>query len=321
MRTVRGRHGYAAPTQAASATSPWATQLASALIDHPSARHVRHGDCNQLVRLAPATRWRCSDVREGPCRLPDRHPALRPAVRAQASQTHSSQSAAVSPAPAKRPNLARVGQLIIEQTNQFRHKHGRPPLHRNAKLAKSAGAFAAYLARTGTFSHTADGRQPWDRAAAQDYAACIVAENIAWEKDTAGYTTRGLAEALMHGWEKSPPHRKNLLDPDLVEIGVGVAYSPKTGRYYGVQDFGRPKADAIVFTIADDASSAVGYTLGGKQYTIEPRYTVTQERCRPATLTFNLPGATGTPTTYHPHTGSHYIIRTDAEGHYTVTEE
>lgn len=242
-------------------------------------------------------------------------------VRAQTSQMHSSQPTAASTVPAKGPDLARVGTLIIEQTNQFRQQQGRAPLHRNAKLAKSASEFAAYLARTGKFSHTADGKQPWDRTAAQGYAGCIVAENIAWEKDSAGFTTRGLADALMHGWEKSPPHRKNLLDPDLEQIGVGVAYSPDTGRYYAVQDFGRPKSDAIVFTIANDASAAVGYTVDGKDFSIEPRYTVTQEQCRPPTLTFKLPGTTAAPTQYHPHTGSHYVIRSNAAGHYSVTEE
>jgi uncharacterized protein YkwD len=242
-------------------------------------------------------------------------------LRAQTSQSHSSHSSAASPAPAKGPDLARVGQLIIEQTNQCRHKHGLAPPHPNAKLTKSAGEFAAYLGRTGKFSHTADGRQPWDRVTAQDYAACIVAENIAWEKDTAGFTTRGLAEAFLHGWEQSPPHRKNLLDADLVEIGVGVAYSTDTGRYYAVQDFGRPKADAIVFTIANDAPMAVRYTVGKKEYTIEPRYTMTLQRCRPTTMTFQLPGATEAPTEYHPHTGAHYVIHSDAAGHYTVMEE
>jgi uncharacterized protein YkwD len=241
-------------------------------------------------------------------------------AQAQTSQDHPTNSSAASPAPSKGPDLGRVERLIVEQTNQFRHKQGRPPLHRNPQLAKSARAFAAYLARTDKFSHTADGKQPWDRTAAAGYSGCIVAENIAWEKDSAGFTTRRLADALVHGWEKSPHHRKNMLDPDLEEIGVGVAYSAKTGRYYAVQDFGRPKSDAIVFTIANDAADTVKYTLDGKEFSIQPRYTMTHERCRPTTLTFQLPGAAGAAKEYHPHTGAHYVIRSDA-GHDTVAEE
>ena len=242
-------------------------------------------------------------------------------AHAQTSQDHPTHSSAASSAPSKGPDLGRVEQLIVERTNQFRHQQGRPPLHRSPQLAKSARAFAAYLARTDKFSHTADGKRPWDRATAAGYSACIVAENIAWEKDPAGFTTRGLADALVHGWEKSPHHRKNLLDPDLEEIGVGVAYSAETGRYYAVQDFGRPKSDAIVFTIANDASDTVKYALDGKEFSIQPRYTMTHKRCRPATLTFKLAGATGTAKEYHPHTGAHYVIRADGEGRYTVMEE
>ena len=45
----------------------------------------------------------------------------------------------------------------------------------------------------------------------------------------------------VEGWERSAAHRKNMLDRDATEIGVAVAHSPRTGRYYGVQVFGRPR--------------------------------------------------------------------------------
>ncbi len=125
----------------------------------------------------------------------------------------------------------------------------------------------------------------------------------------------------MRGWEHSPPHRKNLLDAGLEQIGVGVAYSPDTGRYYAVQDFGRPKADAIVFTIADETSQTVHYNIDGKDYSIQPRYTMTHETCRPPTVTFTLPGATDSPAEYHPHRGSHYVIHVNGQRRYAVTEE
>ena len=47
-----------------------------------------------------------------------------------------------------------------------------------------------------------------ERTAAQGYAECLVAENIAWESDPRGFTARGLARALVKGWQDSPPHRK-----------------------------------------------------------------------------------------------------------------
>ena len=239
------------------------------------------------------------------------------ATFAQSTHDRTSDSSATSPAAGQRgtgPDLARVEQLIVGLTDRFRRAHDRGHLRHNAKLSQAARGFAEYLARTGKFSHTADGRQPWDRTAAQGYQDCIVAENIAWEFNSAGFSTRGLAEALMKGWEKSPPHRKNLLDPDLDEIGVGVAYSKDTGRYYAVQDFGRPKSEEIVFKIANDTAAAVSYAVDGKSFTIQPRYTVTHLRCRPPQLTIRLAGAAAAGEVFHPHNGSHYVIERTPAG-------
>ena len=42
-------------------------------------------------------------------------------------------------------------------------------------------------------------------------------------------------------------------DPDVTETGVAVARSEKTGYYYGVQMFGRPKSAAVVFKVENRA--------------------------------------------------------------------
>jgi uncharacterized protein YkwD len=133
-------------------------------------------------------------------------PTLAPtAAFAQVGRDRTSESAAPSPpAPggqARGPDLPRVEQLIVEATNQFRTQEGRGRLRVDARLARAAREFARHLARTGQLSHTADGRQPWERAAAQGYEECIVAENIGWESNPAGFTTRGRADALVDGWK------------------------------------------------------------------------------------------------------------------------
>jgi uncharacterized protein YkwD len=250
---------------------------------------------------------------------------LTSAAYAQVGRDRTSESTARSPltpaAAAKAPDLPRVEQLIVAATNRFRRQNGRGDLRPNPQLTAAAREFAQYMARTGHFSHTADGQQPWDRTAVHGYEECIVAENIAWEFNPAGFTTRGLADAFVEGWKKSPEHRKNLLDPDVTEIGVGVAYSDQTGRSYAVQDFGRPKAEEIVFTVADEADAAVTYTVDGKDYTIQPRYTVTHRRCRPPQLTFRLPDGAAKGQVFRPHSGSRYVIRSDSAGRYSVEEE
>jgi uncharacterized protein YkwD len=254
---------------------------------------------------------------------------LATTVSSQTTQNrreHNAQSAAPSPAartkPAPGPDLARAEQVIVHETNQFRKEQGRGRLRINPKLSQAAREFARYLAKTGKFSHTADGKQPWERTAAQGYEDCIVAENIAWEYHPFGFGTRSLADALVKGWENSPEHRKNMLDPDLDEIGVGVAYSPDTGRYYAVQDFGRPRSEQNVFALTNDTVSPVSYRVDGKDFTVQPRYTVTHTRCRPPTITVNLPGAsTGKGAVFHPHNGAHYVIRSDSSGKVRVEEQ
>jgi len=250
-----------------------------------------------------------------------------PPARAQVSRGRTSEEAsrAALDRAGKSPDLRRVEQLVVELTNRFRREHGRGELRINPKLAKAAQEFAAYMAPEDKFSHTADGKEPWERTAAQGYEECLVAENIAWESNPRGLSTRSLAQALVKGWQNSPPHRKNLLDPDLTEIGVGVAYSKKTDRYYGVQDFGRPKSEAIDFRVTNETEEEVRYSVDGKDFSIKPRYTVTHHRCRPLELTFRLPQKTDAPAkkgeAFHPHGGTYYVVRKDPAGEYRVEEK
>lgn len=230
---------------------------------------------------------------------------------------HLNRLAASSVTANNLPDLERVQEQIVSATNQFRRQQGLPELKVNQALTKAAQYFADYMARTDKYSHTADGKEPWQRTAEYGYAYCIVLENIAYEYSAEGFRTKDLAQGFMKGWQKSPPHRKNLLDPDVDEIGVGVAHSSRTGRYYAVQDFGRPKSKEIVFKITNETDAAVKYTVDGKEYSLDPRYTMTYEQCRPPELQIQSPAKT---TTLHPRNGGRYVIRKDETGKLMVEQ-
>src|SRR5436309_941986 len=89
-------------------------------------------------------------------------PLLATAAYAQSVRDRTSEE--VGPAarrvekPAASPDLPRVARLIVETTNSFRRQEGRGALRVNPQLSKAAQDFADYLARTGKFSHTADGK-------------------------------------------------------------------------------------------------------------------------------------------------------------------
>lgn len=188
--------------------------------------------------------------------------------------------AAASSAQGARPDLDEAARRITAQSNGFRAASNRPELVANERLTAAAAAFAHYMARTDRYGHEADGRAPAERVTAAGYDYCVVLENIAFIQSSAGFSTAELARRLATGWEESPGHRRNLLDPDVTQIGVALAQSEKTRRFYAVQMFGRPKAAALSFSIANESAASVGYRLGDKAFHLSPGMTRTHEQCR-----------------------------------------
>ena len=124
-------------------------------------------------------------------------------------------------------------------------------------------------ARSGKFAHEADGRQPADRAVAQGYRYCLVAENLALNLDSRGFETRQLARDAVEGWKASPGHRANMLQPQVTEIGVAVVRAPDPDpKFISVQLFGRPEALRIAFKIENRVGTAVRYRLGDETITL-----------------------------------------------------
>src|SRR5262245_66507113 len=85
------------------------------------------------------------------------------------------------------PDLPQTEIAIVALTNAFRKQHQLGELKPNVALTAAARAFAAYLGRTGKFAHEADGREPHQRAEAQGYRYCLVAENLAFNLDSRGF--------------------------------------------------------------------------------------------------------------------------------------
>ena len=112
---------------------------------------------------------------------------------------------------------------MVSATNAERRRHGLRPFTVDARLGAAAQLHTVDMLRRGFFDHqNPDGGQVWDRARAVGYPYRKVAENIA-----AGQRT---AAEVVTGWMDSPGHRRNILDAELAEIGVGHV----TGGPYGV---------------------------------------------------------------------------------------
>lgn len=210
----------------------------------------------------------------------------KPAPAQQREEVEEESLTSEAPETAERLDLSSVESQITDSTNEFRAQHGREPVARSAALAAAARDFAAHMARTDRYGHHADGRRPAERASAAGYDYCIVSENIAYQFRSSGFESSELARAFFEGWRDSPEHRENMLDPGVTETGLGVAHSRRTGNYYAVQMFGRPKSERIAFRIANRAGVTVEYRLGRRTYQLPPRSTRRHTLCRRVALEF-----------------------------------
>jgi uncharacterized protein YkwD len=144
-------------------------------------------------------------------------------------------------APAAEPDVTRVSRVVVAEANRARDDAGVEALVPEVKLVRAAQAFADFLARTDRFDHRADESTPAQRARKAGYTWCFIAENIAWESRSVPFESDELAELLVKDWLASPGHRRNLLDRNMHDTGVGLAHSKATGRWYAVQMFGRER--------------------------------------------------------------------------------
>jgi uncharacterized protein YkwD len=133
-------------------------------------------------------------------------------------------TAVVKPAAAK-PSPAE--QTIFDSANRERAARQLPLLKWDAKLAAAARAHAQKMAQAGTLSHEFPGEAGMGmriRLAGVNFTS--VAENVA----------QGPSAAVLHQeWMNSPPHRSNILDPELDSLGVAVV--ERGGELFAVQDF------------------------------------------------------------------------------------
>ncbi len=191
---------------------------------------------------------------------------------------------------AQRVDLSSAEKLVVDTTNAFRREAGLAAVKPDSALGQAARDFAEFMAHTDRYGHTADGRNPGDRASGKGYDHCLVAENIAYQYNSGGFRTAELAHSFVEGWKHSPDHRKNMLEPAATDTAVAVARGERSGRYYAVQMFGRPKSERIEFRITNAAPEAVRYDIAQREYSLRPRETRIHWLCGPEDLTLH-PGA------------------------------
>jgi len=223
--------------------------------------------------------------------------------------------ASVVAASSTEPSVA--AERIIDLVNEFRAKEGRDKLVRDPKLDEAAKSFATFMARTDKYGHAADGGQPAERVKRHGYDPCIVAENIAYLYNSAGLGTQELAQGFTQGWIDSSGHRKNMLGADVTETAVAIAQNRKSGYYYAVQLFARPKSAAIRFEVANRSTALLEYRLNERAFSLPPRHTRRHQECQRPSLALQRPAK----ESVRPQDGERYVIVPDESGKLTLRRE
>jgi uncharacterized protein YkwD len=125
--------------------------------------------------------------------------------------------------------LERTSELTLCLLNEERAKHRLAPLRSDARLALAAERHSQDMVERRFFEHDAPGGiDPQKRMLGAGYPSnnAFTGENIAWATGQ-----KASPAQIVDLWMHSPPHRKNILRPEFVEIGIGVAPgAPKRPR-------------------------------------------------------------------------------------------
>jgi uncharacterized protein YkwD len=136
--------------------------------------------------------------------------------------------------PAKEAfKLSNEEKKLIELVNQERKINKLPELKVNELLCKVARAHSANMARQEKLLHVLDGKNPSQRLKEANYDYSYNGENIA-------YALNETLEKVLKQWMDSPLHKKNILDKEFSETGLGAAPA-KDGTVYYTQMFGTPR--------------------------------------------------------------------------------
>jgi uncharacterized protein YkwD len=140
---------------------------------------------------------------------------------------------------ADRVNESAVEGALAAELNDLRADRGVAPLPVDETASTQATAWSVRMVN-GSYEHSPDG-----------YYACRAAENIATlpaygavelrNGEVANYrgNETAIAEGLVGVWNRSPPHRDNMLDPSHTSQAVGIAVAEANGTttVYATQAF------------------------------------------------------------------------------------
>src|ERR1700720_4694624 len=140
------------------------------------------------------------------------------------------------------PPTASAERALFDAANRERAAQGLAQLRWDDALANAAREHAVLMAQRDTLSHQFTGEAALqDRARLTGARFTEIAENVAEGPS---------ADVIHSSWMHSPPHRANLLDPELTAVGIAVVGAGSrdgagrggAGMLFAVEDFSQSVA-------------------------------------------------------------------------------
>ena len=142
-------------------------------------------------------------------------------------------------------------QDIVDRTNALRKENGVAALCVNDKLMQAAQVRADEMAAHTVYSHTRPNGEKFNTVTDCPYMAENIHRIAEWT-----LSEQTLAEQAVADWTTSATHNKNMLNPKLSEIGIGLAR--------GVNDNGNPCWYCVQLFLYDGYSISWVDTLANK---------------------------------------------------------
>lgn len=202
----------------------------------PTAQVVLPPTHSAIVRLATP------NTRRSPTFTPAPPPTTTPAPTFTPTPPTLAPAPTTTPAPpnpgAPPGDPAEAEALLVVAMNRERAAHGLPSYQHSPELSATARAHSCDLAAHSLISHTSsDGRTLAQRLAGSDPPWEWPSESIAAGTDDPSTVVAWWMDEPPEGW-----HRRNILDLDQREVGVGYCYAaedPTGNHHYWTADFSR----------------------------------------------------------------------------------
>lgn len=149
---------------------------------------------------------------------------------------------------------------IVRHLNALRRSRGLRELVPDERLRAAARQHTVEMIQKRYYAHpspVAAWKTPAQRACHAGYLDSFVSENIGM---ISGYPD--VALALHESWKKSPGHYRNMVDPNVTRIGVGVTSTQKNGMtiWLGTQNFAADPLDLRGIAVAMETRDVVRVT-------------------------------------------------------------